>query len=112
MLSAADRQAPQPLRAADFERVFDRDPETALRGALARDLDADGATLYRNAERQAIDEIRPTLAGERVGNVADLHVERLALTQRAMGLAATFKDLAKEFQGQRLSRKQAERAAP
>lgn len=111
VLNTADRQAPQSLRAADFERVFDLDPETALRGALARDLDADGVTLYRNAQRQAIDEIRPTLAGERVGNVADLHVERLALTQRAMGLDATFKDLAKEFQGQRMSRKQAERAA-
>jgi hypothetical protein len=111
VLNASDRQAPQPLRAADFERVFDQDPEAALRGALARDLEADGATLYRNAERQAIDEIRPTLAGERVGNVADLHVERLALTQRAMGLDATFKDLAKEFQGQRMTRKQAERAA-
>lgn len=111
VLNTADRQAPQSLRSADFERVFDQDPETALRGALARDLDADGATLYRNAERQAIDEIRPTLTGERVGNVADLHVERLALTQRAMNLDATFKDLAKEFQGQRMTRKQAERAA-
>lgn len=111
VLNTADRQAPQSLRSADFERVFDQDPETALRGALARDLDADGATLYRNAELQAIDEIRPTLTGERVGNVADLHVERLALTQRAMNLDATFKDLAKEFQGQRMTRKQAERAA-
>lgn len=111
VLNTADLQAPQPLRSADFERVFDQDPETALRGALARDLDADGATLYRNAERQAIDEIRPTLTGERVGNVADLHVERLALTQRAMNLDANFKDLAKEFQGQRMTRKQAERAA-
>ncbi|MFA7945186.1 hypothetical protein ACEK06_22460 [Pseudomonas brenneri] len=111
VLNAAERQAPQSLRAADFARVFDQDPETALRGALARDLEADSATLYRNAERQAIDEIRPTLAGERVGNVADLHVERLALTQRAMGLDATFKDLAKELQGQRMTRKQAERAA-
>ncbi|MDO9344830.1 MAG: hypothetical protein Q7T99_15230 [Pseudomonas sp.] len=111
VLNTADRQAPQSLRSADFERVFDQDPETALRGALARDLDADGATLYRNAERQAIDEIRTTLTGERVGNVADLHVERLALTQRAMNLDATFKDLAKEFQGQRMTRKQAERAA-
>ncbi len=111
VLNSGDRQAPQPLRSADFDRVFDQDPETALRGALARDLEADGATLYRNAERQAIDEIRPTLTGERVGNVADLHVERLALTQRAMGLDATFKDLAKEFQGQRMTRKQAERAA-
>lgn len=110
VLNAGDRQAPQPLRAADFDRVFDQDPEAALRSALARDLEADGATLYRNAERQAIDEIRPTLTGERVGNVADLHAERLELTQRAMGLDATFKDLAKEFQGQRMSRKQAERA--
>lgn len=111
VLNAADRQAPQPLRSADFERIFDQDPETALRGALARDLNADSVSLYRNAERQAIDEIRPTLAGERVGNVADLHAERLALTQRSMNLDATFKDLAREFQGQRMSRKQAERAA-
>lgn len=111
VLNTADRQAPQSLRAADFERVFDQAPETALRSALARDLDADGATLYRNAERQAIDEIRPTLTGERVGNVADLHVERLALTQRAMNLDSTFRDLAKDFQGQRMTRKQAERAA-
>lgn len=111
VLNAADRQAPQSLRAADFERIFDQDPETALRRALARDLEADGVTLYRNAQRQAIGEVLPTLTGERVGNVADLHVERLALTQRAMGLDATFKDLAKEFQGQRMTRKQAERAA-
>lgn len=111
VLNTADRQAPQSLRSSDFERVFDQDPEAALRGALARDLNADSVSLYRNAERQAIDEIRPTLAGERVGNVADLHAERLALTQRSMNLDATFKDLAREFQGQRMSRKQAERAA-
>ncbi|WKL53078.1 hypothetical protein Q1W70_00290 [Pseudomonas kielensis] len=116
VLNAADRQAPsaaptQSLRAADFERVFDQDPETALRTALARQLDEDSGTLYRNAQRQAIDEIRPTLTGERVGNVADLYTERLALTQQAMNLDGTFKDLAKQFQGQRMSRKQAERAA-
>jgi hypothetical protein len=112
----ADRQsAPavptQSLRAADFDRLFDQDPDTALRASLARHLEEDGATLYRNAQRQAIDEIRPTLTGERVGNVADLHAERLSLTQRAMKLDDTFKDLAKQFQGQRMSRKQAERAA-
>ena len=111
VLNGTERQAPQSLRAADFERMFDHDPETALRGALARDLDADGATLYRNAERQAVEEIRSTLTGERIGNVGDLRVERLALTQQAMGLDATFRDLAKEFQGQRMTRKQAERAA-
>lgn len=111
VLNSTERQSPQSLRAADFDRMFDQDPETALRGALARDLDADGATLYRNAERQAIEEIRSTLTGERIGNVADLRVERLALTQQAMGLDATFRDLAREFQGQRMTRKQAERAA-
>ena len=111
VLNGTERQVPQSLRAADFDRMFDQDPETALRGALARDLDADGATLYRNAERQVVEEIRSTLTGERVGNVGDLRVERLALTQQAMGLDATFRDLAKEFQGQRMTRKQAERAA-
>ena len=110
VLNGTERQAPQSLRAADFDRMFDQDPETALRGALARDLESDGATLYRNAERQAVEEIRSTLTGERIGNVGDLRVERLALTQQAMGLDATFKDLAKEFQGQRMTRKQAERA--
>jgi hypothetical protein len=113
VLNAADRQAaaPSSLRTADFDRLFDQDPETALRTTLARQLEADGANLYRNAQRQAIDEIRPTLTGERVGNVADLHAERLALTQRAMKLDGSFRDAAKQFQGQGLTRKQAERAA-
>ncbi|WP_431703544.1 hypothetical protein [Pseudomonas sp. BR20] len=83
VLNTADRHALRPLRAADFERIFDQDLETALRGALARDLEADGATLYRNAGRQA-------------------------RTQQDMGLGATFRDRAKEFQGQRMTRKQAE----
>ncbi|KIQ60204.1 hypothetical protein RL74_06690 [Pseudomonas fluorescens] len=91
--------------------MFDQDPEAALRTTLSRQLEADSANLYRNAQRQAIDEIRPTLTGERVGNVADLHAERLALTQQSMNLDSTFKDLAKQYQGQRMSRKQAERAA-
>lgn len=113
VLNAADRQAPpaQSLRAVDFERAFDQDPDTALRASLARHLDEDGATLSRNALRQAIDEIRPTLAGERVGNVADLKAERVGLVQRDMNLDATFRDRSKDFQSQRMSRKQAERAA-
>lgn len=113
VLNAADRQtAPaQSLRAADFERLFDQDPDAALRTALARHLEEDGASLSRNAQRQAIDEIRTTLTGERVGNVADLKAERVGLVQRDMNLDATFRDRAKEFQGQRMSRKQAERAA-
>ncbi|PAW51224.1 hypothetical protein CKQ80_09530 [Pseudomonas moraviensis] len=91
--------------------MFDQDPEAALRASLSRHLEEDSATLYRNAQAQAIDEIRPTLTGERVGNVADLHAERLSLTQQAMNLDGTFKDLAKQFQGERMTRKQAERAA-
>lgn len=101
----------QSIRAADFDRLFDQDPESALRGSLARSLEEDGATLYRSAQRQAIDEIRPTLTGERVGNVADLKAERVGLVQRDMALDSTFRDRAKEFQGQRMTRKQAERAA-
>ena len=114
VLNAADRQtsaAPASLRTADFDRLFDQDPETALRTTLARQLEADSANLYRSAQRQAIDEIRPTLTGERVSNVADLHAERLALTQQSMNLDDSFRDVAKQFQGQGMSRKQAERAA-
>lgn len=112
-LNASARQVPEApsLRAADFDRLFDQDPDVALRTSLARQLEQDSATLYRSAERQAIDEIRPTLAGERVGNVADLRLEGLGLTQRDMALDATFRDRAKEFQGPRVSRKQAERQA-
>lgn len=113
VLNAADRQAvpTQSLRAADFERLFDQDPDAALRASLARSLEEDGATLLSNAQRQALDEIRPSLAGERVGNVADLKLESLGLTQRDMALDETFKSRAKDFQGPRVSRTQAERQA-
>ncbi|WP_223513990.1 hypothetical protein [Pseudomonas sp. GL-R-26] len=109
-LNVAGRQ-PQSLRATDFERMFDQDPDAALRASLARHLEEDGATLSSNAQRQAVDEIRGTLTGERVGNVADLKLESLGLTQRDMALDATFRDRAKDFQGPRVSRKQAERQA-
>lgn len=113
VLNAVDRQGstPSSLRTADFDRLFDQDPETALRTTLARQLEADNANLYRSAQQQAIDEIRPTLTGERVGNVADLYNERLSLTQQAMRLDDSFRDVAKQFQRQGLSRKRAERAA-
>lgn len=95
----------------DFARAFDENPDVALRDTLARQIESDQVAIRANAERQAIDEIRPTLDGERVGNVADLRRESLGLTQRDMSLDETFRDRAKEFQGQRMSRKQAERAA-
>lgn len=108
---AAPAVPAQSLRTVDFERLFDQDPESALRSSLARGLEADSAASLRSAQRQAIDEVRSTLTGERVGNVADLKAERVGLVQRDMDLDASFRDRAKDFQGQRMSRKQAERAA-
>jgi len=98
-------------RAIDLGRMFDEDPDLALRAGLSRQLEADQASLYRSAEQQALDEIRPSLTGERVGNVADLKAERVGLVAQDMALDASYRDRAKAFQAQRLSRKQAERAA-
>lgn len=115
--AAVDRQGAADLAQAprssitDFAKAFDSDPDAALRSSLARSLEQDNATLARNAQRQAIDEIRPSLATERVGNVSDLKLESLGLTQRDMSLDAAFRDRAKDFQGPRVSRKQAERLA-
>lgn len=98
-------------RGMDLARLFDEDPEAALRSGLDRQLDTDRAVLYRSAEQQALDEIRPALTGERVGNVADLKAERVGLVAQDMALDATYRDRAKALQGERLTRKQAERAA-
>lgn len=98
-------------RSIDLGRMFEEDPDVALRAGLSRQLEADQASLYRSAEQQALDEIRPSLTGERVGNVADLKAERVGLVAQDMALDATYRDRAKDFQGQRMSRKQAERAA-
>jgi hypothetical protein len=98
-------------RSTDFARAFDENPDVALRDTLSRQIESDQVAIRSSAERQAIDEIRPTLDGERIGNVADLRRESLGLTQRDMALDDTYRDRAKEFQGQRMSRKQAERAA-
>ncbi|MCI1025035.1 hypothetical protein HWD96_22680 [Pseudomonas putida] len=82
-----------------------------MRAGLSRQLEADQASLYRSAEQQALDEIRPSLTGERIGNVADLKAERVGLVAQDMALDASYRDRAKAFQAQRMSRKQAERAA-
>ncbi|MFJ1336756.1 hypothetical protein ACIKP7_01290 [Pseudomonas caricapapayae] len=98
-------------RAADLGKLFEDDPDVALRTSLSRQLEADQATLYRAAEQQALDEIRPTLAAERTGNVADLKAERVGLVQRDMALDDSYRDRTKAFQAQRMTRKQSERAA-
>ncbi|MEX5343890.1 hypothetical protein, partial [Pseudomonas sp. I2] len=98
-------------RDIDLGRLFDEDPDVALRAGMVRQLEADQAALYRSAEQQALDEIRPALTGERIGNIADLKAERIGLVQRVMDLDGAFRDRAKAFQAQRMTRKQAERAA-
>ncbi len=98
-------------RLRDLGRVFEDDPDTGLRMSLQRGIEADDAAIMQAARQQAISEIRPTLAGERVGNVADLRAERATLVKQDDSLDATYRDRAKEFQAQRMSRKQAERAA-
>lgn len=107
---AAGRQV-DAGRGVDLGRLLDEDPDVALRTGLARQLEADQGALYRSAEQQALDEIRPSLTGERVGNVAELKAERVGLVAQDMALDATYRDRAKAFQGERMSRKQAERAA-
>lgn len=95
---------------ADFNRALDRDPIEAIQGAFAKQLQDDQITLRSNAERQAIDEIRPTLDTSRVSNVADLKAQRLTLADALDTIDSTYRDRAKAFQAQGMSRKQAERA--
>ncbi|WP_190426229.1 hypothetical protein [Pseudomonas typographi] len=95
----------------DLGRLFDDDPDTALRTSLQRGIDADQENLRQTAQVQAIEEIRPTLSADRVGNVRDLKLEGLSITDRLMALDDTFKQRASDFQGPRVSRKQAERQA-
>ena len=96
---------------ATFDKAFDSDPITALKSTLARQLQDDRASLLTSAQARAVDEILPTLAGERIGNVADLKAQRLGIDARLLGLDYSFKDRAKAFQGQGMSRKKAESAA-
>lgn len=107
---AAARGAELP-RDIDLGRLFDENPDAALRAGMARQLEADQAVLYRSAEQQALEEIRPVLLGERIGNVADLKAERAGLAAQDMALDASYRGRAKAFQSQRMTRKQAERAA-
>lgn len=109
--TGAITRAVEEPRNIDLGRLFDEDPDVALRTGMARQLETDQAILYRAAEQQALDEIRPSLTGERIGNIADLKAERIGLVQRDMDLDSTFRERAKDFQGERMTRKQAERAA-
>jgi hypothetical protein len=106
------------VRAQEFALRVDEDPMLALRESLERGISADRVRLAEDAGRQArealIPEIRAELtdiAAGRLPNVRDIRLEQAAVQRSLDSLDETFKARAKEFQGQRLSRKQAERAA-
>ncbi|PKL96553.1 MAG: hypothetical protein CVV18_01185 [Gammaproteobacteria bacterium HGW-Gammaproteobacteria-8] len=101
-----------------FALRVDEDPMFALRDSLERGISADRVRLAEDAGRQAretlIPEIRAELqeiASGKLPNVRDLKAEQGAIQNSLDTLDDTFKARAKEFQGQRMSRKQAERAA-
>lgn len=111
-------QAPSKISPQQFALRVDEDPMLALRDSLERGIAADRVRLAEDAGRQAretlIPEIRAELqeiASGRLPNVRDLKTERGAIQRTLDTLDDTFKVRAKEFQGQRMSRKQAERAA-
>lgn len=91
---------------------------TALRTSLDRAIQADRESIRSAAAIQAREEMIPTIRAElediaagRIPNVRTLRTEQTAL-QRSLGeLDDTYRPLAKEFQAQRMTRKQAERAA-
>jgi len=104
--------------AQEFVLRVDENPMLALRDSLERGIAADRVRLAEDAGRQArealIPEIRAELsevAAGRLPNVRDLRTEQVAVQRTLDTLDDTFKARAKEFQGQRMSRKQAERAA-
>ena len=112
-ISATPRTAAQ-----EFALRVDENPMLALRDSLERGIAADRVRLAKDAGRQArealIPEIRAELsevAAGRLPNVRDIRTEQAAVQRTLDTLDDTFKARAKEFQGQRMSRKQAERAA-
>lgn len=116
--SAIAGQAPAKISPQQFALRVDENPMLALRDSLERGIAADRVRLAEDAGRQArealIPEIRAELsevAAGRLPNVRDIRTEQAAVQRTLDTLDDTFKARAKEFQGQRMSRKQAERAA-
>lgn len=102
----------------DLVARADEDPMAALRTSLDRAIQADRENIRSAAAIQAREEMIPTIRAElehiaagRIPNVRTLRTEQTAL-QRSLGeLDDTYRPLAKGFQAQRMTRKQAERAA-
>lgn len=96
----------------------DDSPMVALRQSFEKAIQADRQRLVEEARGQAIDEFANNLAEEleeivsgRLPNAGTLKQEQAALQRSLDVLDERFKPLAKEFQAQRMSRKQAEKAA-
>lgn len=99
-------------------RRGDDDPMLRLSDALARGIEADRARIAEASAIQARDDLIPQIRAEleavadgRLPNVADLKGERSAIDRSLSVLDDSFRDRAKAFQQQGLTRKQAERAA-
>lgn len=99
-------------------RRGDDDPMLRLSDSLARGIEADRARIAEASAIQARDELIPQIRAEleavaegRLPNVGDLKTERSAIEKSLASLDESFRDRAKAFQQQGLTRKQAERAA-
>jgi len=111
-------QAPAKISPQQFALRVDEDPMLALRDSLERGIQGDRVRLAEDAGRQARETLMPEIRAElqeiasgKLPNVRDLKIEQGAIQAKIDTLDDTFKARAKEFQGQRMSRKQAERAA-
>lgn len=111
-------QAPAKISPQQFALRVDEDPMLALRDSLERGIQGDRARMAEDAGRQARETLMPEIRAElqeiasgKLPNVRDLKIEQRAIQSKLDTLDDTFKARAKEFQGQRMSRKQAERAA-
>lgn len=101
-----------------FALRVDEDPMLALRDSLERGIQGDRARMAEDAGRQARETLMPEIRAElqeiasgKLPNVRELKIEQGAIQKTLDTLDDTFKARAKEFQGQRMSRKKAERAA-
>lgn len=123
-------EAPEAIDVPDAAPAFQRNPlaeaiarsddapMVALRQSFERAIQADRQRLVEEARSQAIDEFANTLTEEleeivsgRLPNAGTLKKEQAAIANQLQRLDEQFKPLAKQFQAQRMSRKQAERAA-
>lgn len=119
----AEADLPTPIDApeapaARFDAVTgDEAPMARLRDQLTRAIEADRPRILEEAKGQAVDEMANTVAEELQNlafggtpNVRAIRAEVSGITARIDRLDDTFRERAKDFQRQGMSRKQAEKA--